>query len=103
MECVTIAGNFEEGMSNVEALSGATADEMAHLSDKAKELGATTKFTAQEASDAMGYMAMAGWDAQEMLSGMDGVLQLAAASGRRPCHGVRHRYRQPHRIRPYSG
>lgn len=81
MECVTIAGNFEEGISNVEALSGATADEMAHLSDKAKELGATTKFTAQEASDAMGYMAMAGWDAQEMLSGMDGVLQLAAASG----------------------
>ena len=81
MECVTIAGNFEEGMSNVEALSGATADEMAHLSDKAKELGATTKFTAQEASEAMGYMAMAGWDAQEMLSGMDGVLQLAAASG----------------------
>lgn len=81
MECVTIAGNFEEGMSNVEALSGATAEEMGQLSDKAKELGATTKFTAQEASDAMGYMAMAGWDAQEMLSGMDGVLQLAAASG----------------------
>ena len=81
MECVTIAGNFEEGMSNVEALSGASAEEMELLSDKAKELGATTKFTAQEASDAMGYMAMAGWDAQEMLSGMDGVLQLAAASG----------------------
>ena len=81
MECVTIAGNFEEGMSNVEALSGATAEELGQLSDKAKELGATTKFTAQEASDAMGYMAMAGWDAQEMLSGMDGVLQLAAASG----------------------
>lgn len=81
MECVTIAGNFEEGMSNVEALSGASAEEMQLLSDKAKELGATTKFTAQEASDAMGYMAMAGWDAQEMLSGMDGVLQLAAASG----------------------
>lgn len=81
MECVTIAGNFEEGMSNVEALSGASAEEMQMLSDKAKELGATTKFTAQEASDAMGYMAMAGWDAQEMLSGMDGVLQLAAASG----------------------
>lgn len=81
MECVTIAGNFEEGMSNVEALSGATAEEMELLSDKAKELGATTKFTAQEASDAMGYMAMAGWDAQEMLAGMDGVLQLAAASG----------------------
>lgn len=81
MECVTIAGNFEEGMSNVEALSGASAEEMQLLSDKAKELGATTKFTAQESADAMGYMAMAGWDAQEMLSGMDGVLQLAAASG----------------------
>lgn len=81
MECVSAAGNFEEGMSNVEALSGATAEEMALLTAKAKELGATTKFTAQESADAMGYMAMAGWDAQEMLSGMDGVLQLAAASG----------------------
>lgn len=81
MECVRAAGDFEEGMSNVEALSGATAREMDLLSDKAMELGATTKFTAQEASDAMGYMAMAGWDANEMLSGMDGVLQLAAASG----------------------
>ena len=81
MECVAIAGDFEEGMSNVEALSGASADEMARLSDQAKELGATTKYTAQESAQAMGYMAMAGWDASEMLSGMDGVLQLAAASG----------------------
>lgn len=81
MECVNIAGDFEASMSNVEALSGASAQEMALLNEKAKELGATTKFTAQEASDAMGFMAMAGWDAQEMLSGMDGVLQLAAASG----------------------
>lgn len=81
MECVNAAGDFEAGMSNVEALSGASAEEMAELSDLAKELGATTKFTAQEASDAMGYMAMAGWDANDMLQGMDGVLQLAAASG----------------------
>ena len=81
MECVNAAGGFEEGMSNVEALSGATAAEMEQLTAKAKELGATTKFTALEASEAMGYMGMAGWDAQEMLSGMDGVLQLAAASG----------------------
>lgn len=79
--CVSLAGDFEESMSNVEALSGADAQEMAQLSQAAQELGATTKFTAQEASDAMGYMAMAGWDAQQMLSGMDGVLQLAAASG----------------------
>lgn len=81
MECVEIAGDFEEGMSNVEALSGATADEMALLSEKAKEMGATTKYTAQESADAMGYMAMAGWNAQEMLAGMDGVINLAAASG----------------------
>ncbi|MCX4266106.1 MAG: phage tail tape measure protein, partial [Firmicutes bacterium] len=51
------------------------------LAAEAKELGATTKFTATEAADAMGYMAMAGWDATDMLSGMDGVMQLAAASG----------------------
>ena len=81
MECVDIAGDFEEGMSNVEALSGATADEMVLLSEKAKELGADTKYTAQESADAMGYMAMAGWNAQEMLAGMDGVINLAAASG----------------------
>lgn len=81
MECVSAAGGFEEVMSNVEALSQADAREMAALSAEAKELGATTKFTAKESGDAMGYMAMAGWDANDMLSGMDGVLQLAAASG----------------------
>ena len=81
MECVAIAGDFEAEMSNVEALSGATAGEMGALTAQAKELGATTKFTAQESAQAMGYMAMAGWDATEMISGMDGVLQLAAASG----------------------
>lgn len=81
MECVTVAGDFEEGMSTVEALSGASAEEMAALTAEAKELGATTKFTAQEAADAMGYMGMAGWSAADMLQGMDGVLQLAAASG----------------------
>lgn len=81
LECVGVAADFEEAMSNVEALSQANAQEMASLSAQAKELGATTKFTAQEAGDAMGYMAMAGWDANDMLQGMDGVLQLAAASG----------------------
>lgn len=81
LECVGLAGDFEETMSNVEALSQANTQEMAALSAQAKELGATTKFTAQEAGDAMGYMAMAGWDASDMLQGMDGVLQLAAASG----------------------
>ncbi len=81
LECVGAAGDFQESMSNVEALSQANTQEMAALSAQAKELGATTKFTAQEAGDAMGYMAMAGWDASDMLQGMDGVLQLAAASG----------------------
>ena len=81
MECVGIAGDFEETMSTVEALSQSNTREMAELSEQAKELGASTKFTAKEAGDAMGYMAMAGWDATDMLNGMDGVLQLAAASG----------------------
>lgn len=81
MECVTIAGDFQEEMSNVEALSGATAEDMANLTAQAKEIGADTKYTATEAAQAMGYMAMAGWDAQQMLSGMDGVINLARASG----------------------
>lgn len=81
MQCIGIAGNFEASMSNVEALSGASAEELAQLSAMAKELGATTKFTAKESADAMGYMAMAGWDAQQILSGMPGVLSLAAAAG----------------------
>lgn len=81
MECIEVASGFEESMSNVKALSGATADELEDLGGLAKELGATTKFTAKESADAMGYMAMAGWNAEQMLSGMPGVLQLAAASG----------------------
>lgn len=80
-ECVQAAAAFEESMSNVEALSGANALEMEHLKDKALDLAASTKFTALEVGDAMGYMGMAGWDAEEMLSGMSGVINLAAASG----------------------
>ena len=68
-------------MSTVEALSGASDSEMKQLSALAKELGATTKFTAIESGEAMTYMGMAGWNAQQMMAGMDGVLQLAAASG----------------------
>lgn len=79
--CVGIAGDFEAAMSTVAALSQAGARDMAALSAEAKKLGATTKFTAKESADAMGYMAMAGWDAADMLQGMNGVLQLAAASG----------------------
>ena len=78
---VQAAGEFGATMSNVEALSGANASQMAALTAQAKELGATTKFTANEAGEAMGYMGMAGWNAQQMLAGMPGVLDLAAASG----------------------
>lgn len=80
-ECVRAASDFEATMSTVEALSSATASQMEELTDKAKNLGATTKFTATEAAQAMTFMGMAGWDATQMLDGMDGVLQLAAASG----------------------
>lgn len=78
---VQAAGEFGATMSNVEALSGASRQEMALLNAQAKELGATTKFTANESGEAMGYMGMAGWNAQQMLAGMPGVLDLAAASG----------------------
>jgi len=79
--CVQASGQFGEAMSNVEALSGANTQQMAQLEAQAQELGATTKFTATESAEAMGYMGMAGWNAQQMLSGMPGVLDLAAASG----------------------
>ena len=79
-ECISSAGDFEASMSNVRALSGATSGEMKQLTQTAKELGAETKYSALESADAMGYMAMAGWNAAEMISGMDGVLSLAAAS-----------------------
>ena len=81
LECVGVAADLQETMSGVAAISGATAEEMALLSEKAKEMGASTKFTAKEAGDAMGYMAMAGWKANDMLDGLEGVMNLAAASG----------------------
>ena len=81
MECVEVAGNFGQAMSAVEAIANSNTSEMAALTAEAKELGATTKFTAQQSANAMEYMAMAGWDAREMLNGMDGVINLAAAAG----------------------
>lgn len=72
---------FDTAMSKVQAISGATGEELSQLRDKAKEMGSTTKFTATEAADAFNYMAMAGWKTEEMLDGIEGVLNLAAASG----------------------
>ena len=80
-KCVQVAGDFEQAMSAVEAIADSNTSEMAALTAEAKELGATTKFTAQQSANAMEYMAMAGWDAQEMLGGMNGVINLAAAAG----------------------
>lgn len=80
MDCINTAGDFEASMSNVEALSGATGEELTALSDKAKEMGATTKFTAGESADALSYMALAGWNTQSMLEGISPVLNLAAAA-----------------------
>lgn len=74
--------DFEAAMSQVKAVSGATGSEFDKLTAKAKEMGATTKFTAtQSAAEAFNYMAMAGWDSQQMLDGIEGILNLAAASG----------------------
>lgn len=71
---------FESSMSSVAAISGATTEELDLLEQKAKEMGATTKYTAAESADAFGYMALAGWKVEDMLAGIDGVLNLAAAS-----------------------
>lgn len=76
-----VAGEFEEAMSKVEAISGATAEEMVDLKDKAIEMGAKTKFSAKESADAFTYMAMAGWDAGQMIDGIGGIMSLAAADG----------------------
>lgn len=72
---------FEATMSKVQAISSATAEQMELLNAKAKEMGATTKFTASEAGDAFSYMAMAGWKTEDMLNGIEGIMSLAAASG----------------------
>lgn len=78
---VKTSADFESGMSNVKAISGATGSEMEQLKGKAMEMGAKTKFSASEAADAFSYMAMAGWKSADMMSGIEGIMDLAAASG----------------------
>ena len=78
---VKAGATFEASMSKVEAISGATGTELTALTDKAKEMGAKTKFSAAESADAFSYMAMAGWKTADMLSGIEGIMNLAAASG----------------------
>ena len=78
---VKTAADFESSMSKVAAVSGATGSDLEALSKKAREMGSKTKFSASEAAEAMNYMAMAGWKTEDMLSGIEGVMNLAAASG----------------------
>lgn len=73
--------SFEQGMAQVQAVSGASAEDMALLTEKAKEMGESTKFSASESAEAFNYMAMAGWKTEDMLDGISGIMSLAAASG----------------------
>lgn len=73
--------DFDSSMSKVAAVSGATGEDFDALRDKAREMGSKTKFSASEAAEAMNYMAMAGWKTEDMLGGIDGIMNLAAASG----------------------
>lgn len=78
---VKTAADFDSAMSQVAAVSGATGKDYDALRNKAREMGAKTKFSATEAAEAMNYMAMAGWKTEDMLDGIEGVMNLAAASG----------------------
>lgn len=74
-----VGAEFEKSMKNVQAISGASADDMKRLEEKAREMGKSTVFSASQSADALSYMALAGWKTEDMLNGLPGVLNLAAA------------------------
>ena len=76
---MVVGSQYETSMSSVQAISGSTADEMEVLESVAREMGATTRYSASESADALGYMALAGWDVEQMTSALPGVLNLATA------------------------
>lgn len=78
---VKVAADFESGMDKVASISGATGSDLDKLSEKAKEMGKLTKFSATDSADAFSYMAMAGWKTKDMLDGIEGVMYLAGATG----------------------
>ena len=78
---IKVGSDFESGMSKVAAISGASGKDLADLTEKAKEMGASTKFSATESAAAFEYMAMAGWKTEDMLNCIEGIMSLAAASG----------------------
>ena len=75
------AASFESSMAQVAAVSGATGSDLEALSSKAREMGENTVFSASEAAEALNYMAMAGWKTEDMLDGIEGIMNLAAAAG----------------------
>ena len=74
---IKVGSDFEAGMSQVQAVSGASGEELEKLKEKAKEMGASTKFSATESAEALNYMAMAGWKTEDMLGGIEGIMNLA--------------------------
>lgn len=78
---IKTTADFDAQMSKVQAISGSTAEQMEVLETKARKMGETTKFSATESGQAFEYMAMAGWKNEEMLEGIEGIMNLAAASG----------------------
>lgn len=78
---IKVAADFEAGMSKVGAITRASAEDMQKLTAQARELGETTQFTARQAADAMSYLGMAGWNTEQIMAGMPGLLALSAAGG----------------------
>lgn len=78
---IDAGSSFEAGMDKVAAISGATGEDLDRITAKAKEMGATTMFSATESAEALQYMAMAGWKADQMIAGLPAIMNLAAASG----------------------
>ena len=76
-----VGSDFSAGMSEVSAISGTTGADLEALTEKAKHMGATTQFSATESAEALKYMALAGWDTEQMMGGLGGVMALASASG----------------------
>lgn len=73
--------DYESSLAKVQAISGSTGDDLARLDEKAKQMGESTVFSASQSADAMQYMALAGWKTEDMINGIGGVMDLAAASG----------------------
>ena len=79
LAAVKVGSEYEASMSKVQAISGATGSEMQQLEDIAREMGATTRYSASEAADGLSYMALAGWDTERMVAALPSVLNLATA------------------------